>query len=263
MKDVETPAPSEPGLEEPEAETGKMSFLEHLDELRQRLLRIIIYVGVGFLSSFYFAQNIYNFMSQPVMAVLPPGQKLVFTSLPDPFRLYMKVAILAGIFLTSPFILYEVWKFISPGLYRKEKKFAIPFLVASVILFVGGGAFAFYIVLPRAYGFLVKWGDPFQPMITVNEYLDLTNTIILGFGLIFEMPVVVAFLSIFGLVSAKFLWRKFKYAVLLIFIAAAVLSPTPDALTQCIYAGPMVVLYLISICVAYLFGRRRKARGLD
>ena len=129
MKDVETPAPSEPGLEEPEAENGKMSFLEHLDELRQRLLRIIIYVGVGFLSSFYFAQNIYNFMSQPVMAVLPPGQKLVFTSLPDPFRLYMKVAILAGIFLTSPFILYEVWKFISPGLYRKEKKFAIPFLV--------------------------------------------------------------------------------------------------------------------------------------
>jgi sec-independent protein translocase protein TatC len=263
MKDVETPAPSEPDLEEPEGETGKMSFLEHLDELRQRLLRIIIYIGVGFLSCFYFAPTIYNFMSLPVLAALPPGRKLVFTGVTDPFRLYMKVAILAGIFLTSPFILYEVWKFISPGLYRKEKKFAVPFLVASVLLFVGGGAFAFYIVLPRAYGFLLQWGDPFEPMITVNEYLDLTDTIILGFGLIFEMPVIVAFLSIFGLVTAKFLWRKFKYAVLVIFILAAVLFPTPDAITQCIYAGPMVILYLVSIGVAFIFGRRRKALGLD
>jgi sec-independent protein translocase protein TatC len=263
MKDVETPTPSESVLEEPEGENGKMSFLEHLDELRQRLLRVIIYIGVGFLSCFYFAETIYNFMSQPVLAALPAGKKLVFTGVTDPFRLYMKVAILAGIFLTSPFILYEVWKFISPGLYRKEKKFAIPFLICSVILFLGGGAFAFYVVLPRAYGFLLKWGDSFEPMITVNEYLDLTDTIVLGFGLIFEMPVIVGFLSIFGLVSAKFLWSKFKYAVLLIFIAAAVLSPTPDALTQCIYAGPMVILYLISIGVAYLFGRRRKALGLD
>ena len=263
MKDVETPAPSEPDLEEPEGETGKMSFLEHLDELRQRLVRIIICVAVGFLSSFYFARNIYDFMSLPIRTALGEGKKLVFTGVTDPFRLYMKVAILAGIFLTSPFILYEVWKFISPGLYRKEKKYAIPFLVASVLLFVGGGAFAFYVVLPRAYGFLLQWGESFEPMITVNEYLDLTNTIILGFGLIFEMPVIVGFLAIFGLVSYKFLWRKFKYAVLLIFIVAAVLSPTPDAITQCIYAGPMVILYLISIGVAFIFGRRRKALGLD
>ena len=263
MKDVETPAPSEPDLQEPEGETGKMSFLEHLDELRQRLLRVIIYIAVGFVSSFYFADDIYNFMSQPVQAVLPEGKRLVFTGLADPFRLYMKVAILAGIFLTCPFILYEVWKFISPGLYRKEKKFAIPFLVASVLLFLGGGAFAFYVVLPRAYGFLLKWGDSFEPMLTVNEYLDLTNTIILGFGLIFEMPVIVGFLSLFGLVSARFLWRKFKYAVLLIFVVAAFLSPTPDAITQCIYAGPMVILYLISIGVAFIFGRRRKTLGLD
>src|SRR5262249_9008485 len=151
------------------------------DELRQRLIRIIIYVSVGFLSSFYFADHIYHFMSLPIKAALPAGKKLVFTGITDPFRLYMKVALLAGIFLTCPFILYDVWKFISAGLSRKEKKFVVLFLVVSLILFLAGGAFAFYIVLQRPYGFLLQRGDAFEPMLTVNEYLDLTNTIILGF----------------------------------------------------------------------------------
>ena len=174
----------------------------------------------------------------------------------------MKVSILAGIFLTAPLTLYEVWKFISPGLYRKEKRFVLPFLFSSVMLFLTGGAFAYYIVLPRAYEFLLKLGGSFQPMIEIKDYLDLTDTIILGFGLIFEMPVIVAFLAMFGLVSARFLWTKFKYAILVIFILAGVLSPTPDAITQCIYAGPMVMLYLISILVAALFGWRRRRKGL-
>jgi sec-independent protein translocase protein TatC len=263
MKDPTAELDPEPESPPPEEESGKMSFLEHLDELRRRLIRIILYVLLGFASCFYFSDKIYNFLAVPLTQSLPPGTKPVFTQMTEPFAVYVKVAILAGIFLTIPFTLYEVWKFISPGLYRREKRFVVPFLVSSVILFVTGGAFAYYIVLPRAYKFLLQIGEQFQPMIAIKEYLDLTNTIILGFGLIFEMPVIVAFLSMFGLVTARFLWSKFKYAVLLIFIAAAVLSPTPDAITQCVYAGPMVLLYLISIAVAALFGRRRRARGLD
>src|SRR5207247_4999643 len=177
--------------------------------------------------------------------------------------LYVKVAILAVIFLTAPLSLYEVWKFISPGLYRKEKRFVVPFLISSVILFVTGGSFASCLVRPRAYKFLLKLAEQFQPMITVNDYLELTDTIILGFGLNFEMPVLVAFLSMFGLVTARFLWSKFKYAILVIFILAGVLSPTPDAISQCVYAGPMIVVCLITIAVAALFGRRCRGSGRE
>src|SRR5213592_269582 len=263
MKDPTAELDPEPESPPPEEESGKMSFLEHLDELRRRLIRIILYVLLGFAACFYFSDKIYNFLSVPLTQSLPPGGKLVVLKVTDAFSLYVKVAILAGIFLTAPLSLYEVWKFISPGLYRKEKRFVVPFLISSVILFVTGGAFAYYLVLPRAYKFLLQIAEQFQPMITVNDYLDLTDTIILGFGLIFEMPVLVAFLSMFGLVTARFLWSKFKYAILVIFILAGVLSPTPDAITQCVYAGPMILLYLISIVVAALFGRRRRARGLD
>lgn len=265
MKEATTELDPESSLELPDdgEESGKMSFLEHLDELRRRLIRIVVYILLGFAASLYFSDRIYQFLTVPLTQALPEGTKLAFTKLTDPFSLYIKVAIIAGIFLTLPFTLYEVWKFISPGLYRKEKKYVIPFLLFSVLLFVTGGAFAYYIVLPRAYAFLLQVGAPFQPMILIKDYLDLTDTIILGFGLIFEMPVIVAFLSIFGLVTARFLWSKFKYAVLAIFVLAAILSPTPDAVTQCVYAGPMIILYLISIGVAAIFGWRRKARGLE
>jgi sec-independent protein translocase protein TatC len=175
----------------------------------------------------------------------------------------MKVSILAGIFITAPFCLYEVWKFIAPGLYRKEKRYVVPFLVTSVLLFLSGGAFCYWIVLPQAYGFLINFGSDFMPVIKIDEYLDLTNMMILGFGLIFEMPVIVAFLSIFGLISARFLWSKFKFALILIVGLAALLSPTGDAFNLLIWAAPMVVLYIISIGVAAIFGWRRKAQGLD
>jgi sec-independent protein translocase protein TatC len=239
-----------------------MSFLEHLDEFRKRLLHIIAYIGIGFLASFYFAARIYEFLSVPAKKALPAGTNLVFTTLTQPFSVYIWVSVLGAVFLTLPFTLYEVWKFIAPGLYRKEKRYVIPFLTSSVFLFVAGGAFCYYVVLPRAYSFLIKMGEGFTPMLTINDYLDITLTMILGFGAIFEMPVIVAFLSMFGLVSAKFLWKKFGYAILIIFITAAVLSPTPDAVTQCIYAVPMIILYIISIGIAFLFGWRRKKQGL-
>ena len=166
----------------------------------------------GFLVCWVFAKRIYDFLAIPIIKSLPVGTKLVFTKPTDPFILYMKVAFLAGIFLTLPLIFYEVWKFIAPGLYRKEKKYVVPFLVCSMVLFLLGAAFCYYIVLPPTFKILIEMGSSFTPMILINEYLDMTNMMLLGFGAIFEMPVLAAFLSIFGLVTASFLWRKFKYA---------------------------------------------------
>jgi sec-independent protein translocase protein TatC len=247
---------------EPEQESGKMSFLEHLDELRKRIVHIVIYISVGFLVCIFFCKPIYDFLALPITRTLPKGAKLVFTKPTDPFTLYMKVSFLAGIFLTLPFILFEVWKFIAPGLYSKEKKYIVPFLVFSMVLFLGGAAFCYYIVLPPAFQFLIQLGSSFTPMININDYLELTNRMLLGFGAIFEMPVLAAFLSIFGLVTAGFLLRKFKYALVAIVILAAIISPTGDAYNLLLWSAPMVMLYFLSIAVAAIFGRRRKAKGL-
>ena len=157
---------------EPENESGKMSFLEHLDELRKRLVHVACFIAIGFLACWFFAKPIYDFLAIPLTKVLPEGTKLAYTKPTDPFTLYMKVAFLAGIFLTLPLTLYEVWKFIAPGLYRKEKKYVVPFLISSMFLFVGGAAFCYYIVLPPAFKFLIELGSSFTPMIKINEYLD-------------------------------------------------------------------------------------------
>lgn len=258
MPDLESKSPET----EPENEAGKMSFLEHLDELRKRLVHIVVYIGVGFLVCWFFHRQIYDFLAIPITRELPPGTKLAYTNVTQVFTLYMKVSFLAGIFLTLPLTLYEVWKFIAPGLYRKEKRFVVPFLISSILLFVAGAAFCYYIVLPAAFRFLIEMGASFTPVIKIDEYLDLTNMMLLGFGLIFEMPVIVAFLSIFGLVSASFLWNKFKYAMVGIVALAAVLSPTGDAFNLMIWSAPMVLLYIISIGVAAIFGWRRKVKGL-
>jgi sec-independent protein translocase protein TatC len=246
---------------EPE-ESGKMTFLEHLDELRRRLTRIISYIGVGFVIAFFFHKQIYDFLALPITKVLPQGQKLAYTNPTDPFTLYMKVAFIAGIFLTIPFTLYEVWKFIAPGLYRREKRYIIPFLVSSVFLFVAGGAFCYYIVLPQAFAFLIDMGSSFTPVIKIDEYFDLVNMMLLGFGLVFEMPVIVAFLSMFGLVTAGFLWNNFKYSIIAIVAIAAMISPTGDAFNLAIWSAPMIILYILSIGIAALFGWKRKSQGL-
>jgi sec-independent protein translocase protein TatC len=262
MSPASTELQSENQPKEPENETGKMSFLEHLDELRKRLVHVVVYVSVGFLVSIFFARPIYDFLALPITSNLPDGGKLVFTKPTDPFTLYMKVALLAGIFLTLPLTLFEVWKFIAPGLYRKEKRYIVPFLVSSMLLFLSGAAFCYYIVLPPAFRFLIQLGSSFTPMINITEYLDLTNRMLLGFGAIFEMPILAAFLSMFGLVTAGFLMRKFKYALIGIVALAAFLSPTGDAYNLLLWSAPMVLLYFLSIGVAALFGRRRKAKGL-
>ncbi len=257
------PESGSPEPEEEEVESGKMTFLEHLDELRKRLVRIVAYLGIGFLACWYFSSRIYHFITLPILKWLPTGDKLVYTTVTTPFTLYMKVAFIAGVFLTAPFTLYEVWKFIAPGLYRKEKKYVVPFMISSVLLFLLGGAFCYLVVLPQAFGFLIELGSDFRAMITVDEYLDLTLMMLLGFGLVFEMPVIVAFLSMFGIVTARFLWDKARYSIVIIVIVAAVLSPTGDAFNLLIWSAPMILLYVISIGVAWIFGMRRKAKGLD
>lgn len=262
MKDTPTALETETGQPEPEADAGKMSFLEHLDELRRRLVRIVIYLGVGFAACFYFSTDIYRFISVPITKALK-GAHLVYTNPTDPFTMYIKVALIAAIFVTVPLSLYEVWRFIAPGLYRKEKKYVLPFMSSSIVLFLSGGAFCYYLVLYPAYSILLEIGAEFTPMITINEYLDLTLMMILGFGIIFEMPVVIAFLSMFGLVSAGFLWRKSKYAIVLMVALAAILSPTGDAVNLIIWSAPMIILYFLSIGVAAMFGRQRKKRGLS
>jgi sec-independent protein translocase protein TatC len=260
MKDTVAAPEAGTGQTEPEMDPGKMSFLDHLDELRRRLVRIAAYLAAGFGSCFYFHKEIYRFLAVPIRSALPPGYELSYTNPTHPFTMYIKVAMVAGLFLTIPLSLYEVWKFIAPGLYRREKKYVVPFMVSSVLLFLAGGAFCYYFVLYPAFSILVEIGSDFRPVIMINEYLDLTLMMILGFGVIFEMPVVVAFLSIFGLVSAGFLWRKFRYAVLIMVALAAFLSPTGDAVNLMVWTAPMIVLYLLSICVAALFGRQRRKR---
>ncbi len=262
MSDVTAELKNDTAEPEPENESGKMSFLEHLDELRKRLLHIVSYIGIGFIVCWFFSKPIYNFLARPLTKFLPPGDnKLVYTQLQVPFMMYMKVAFIAGIFLTIPFTLYEVWKFISPGLYRREKKYVIPFLTSSIVLFVGGAVFCYYVVFPAAFQFLVEFGSAFKPMITIDDYLDLVNMMLLGFGLIFEMPVVIGFLSLFGLVSASFLWKKFKYSIVIIVTLAAVISPTGDAFNLMVWSAPMILLYIVSIGVAAIIGRHRKAKG--
>jgi len=248
--------------EEDEVESGKMTFLEHLDELRKRLLRIVTYILVGMLACFYFSRDIYNFISVPMKKVLPPGRNFAYTNPTDPFTVYVKVALIAGIFLTIPFCLYEVWKFIAPGLYRRERRYVLPFMFSTIVCFLAGGAFCYYIVLPNAFAFFVNLGRDWDPVIRVDEYLDLTNMMLLGFGLVFEMPVIVAFLSMFGLVTARFLWSKIQYAVVAIVVLASILSPTGDAFNLLLWSGPMVLLYLLSIGIAALFGWQRKRKGL-
>jgi sec-independent protein translocase protein TatC len=257
-------APEVSGEERSRDTMPTMGFLDHLEELRRRLVYSIVAVGVGFCTCWWKVERIYDVMQRPIMDVLRANgmsEKLVYLNPTEPFNLYLKIAALAGLFLTSPFVLYQVWMFISPGLYRNEKRYVVPFMVSTIALFMGGGYFGYKIVYPRALEFLVHFGRQFQPMITIGEYTSLFLSIILGMGLIFEMPILIFFLSLMGIVSAGFMWKNFRYAILLIFIVAAIVTPTPDILSMCIFAAPMVALYGISIGIAWVVHpKQRRAR---
>jgi sec-independent protein translocase protein TatC len=245
-------------------EMPAMSFLQHLEELRRRIIYSLLAVAVGFFACWAYAEKIYAVMQAPIMTALRNNgmsEKLVYLNPTEPFNLYLKVAAMAGLFVTSPFILYQVWLFISPGLYRHEKRYVFPFMFSTVALFLSGGIFGYKVVYPQALEFLIGYGKQFQPMITIGEYTDLFLTIIIGMGAIFELPILVFFLSLMGIISAGFMWRNFRYSILVIFIIAAIITPTTDILNMCIFAAPMVALYAMSIGIAFLFHpAQRRAR---
>lgn len=245
------------------AELPGMSLLEHLEELRKRLIRSAIYLVVGFCIAYAFRMQIYAFMQKPITTALEAHHlptKLVYTNPVDIFNLYIMISLMAGAIIASPFILYQVWLFISPGLYQKEKRYVIPFMSATIGLFLAGAFFAYEFVYPGALDFLIGYSSNFTPMVTVEEYTKLFLTVILGLGITFELPILIFFLALFGLVSAKFLWKNIRYAILIIFVIAAIITPTPEILTMCVFAAPMLILYLVSIAVAYIVHPTRRKR---
>ena len=242
----------------PEENLPRMSFLEHLDELRRRLVVSMITLLVTFLVAWNFAPQIFEVLQQPILQFLKPGERLAYTSLTSPFFLYMKVAFLSAIFASSPIILLQLWLFISPGLYPKERYYALPFILFATLFFVGGGWFGFEVVFPMACGFFVQMGREFNQVITVDDYFSFASKMILAMGLVFETPILIFFLSRLGIVTPQFLLKNFKYAVVLIFIIAAVITPTPDMVTQAALAVPMIILYALGIAISFIFGKRRE-----
>jgi len=235
----------------------RMTLLEHLEELRKRIGWSLVAILVGFLLCWYWAPPIFAWLSVPITQFLPAGEKLAFTGLVDPFMLYMKVALLAGIFLASPVVLWQFWLFVSPALYRHERRVAVPFIVSTTAFFLAGGYFGYKIAFPMVVRFLLQVGQDFRQVVTINEYFSMASKVILGLGLVFEMPVLIMLLARLGVVTHRFLLRYFRYAVLVIFIIAAVITPTPDIPTQCVFAFPMIGLYLLGVLVAWLFGKKR------
>lgn len=236
-----------------------MSLMEHLDELRKRIVHSALYLGVGFIVAYIFHEKLYWFVQQPLSNL---HIKLNYTHPMDPLNLYLQVSLIGGAIISSPFILYQVWLFIAPGLYKKEQRFVVPFMAATVGLFLTGAAFGYFYVLPGALKILiVDFGKDFNPVVTIEEYTGFFLSIILGLGISFEMPILIFFLSIFGIVSPKFLWTNIRYAILAVFLVAAIITPSPDPWTMCIYAIPMLCLYLIGIGVSWYFHpSRRKAK---
>ena len=250
-----TDASRRPGGD-PEEDLPRMSFLEHLEDLRKRLVWCALAVAVGFLMCWWKAKVIFAWLSKPVLEVLPAGTKLAYTQLTEPFMLYINIALLAGVFVASPVILYQLWLFIAPGLYKHERRWVWPFVVLSVLFFVGGGYFGYAVGFPMVAQFLVATGEDFMPVIKIDDYLDITSKILLGMGLVFETPILIFFLARMGVVTEKWLLAKFRYAVLVIFIIAALITPTPDIPTQCAFALPMCGLYLLGVAMAWVFKKR-------
>jgi sec-independent protein translocase protein TatC len=240
------------------ADLPGMSLLEHLQELRKRLVYSLLSIGVGFGIAYGFHDRIAALMIKPITIALNAHHlpaKLVYTNPMDGFNFYLKIGLFGGIIVASPFILYQVWLFIAPGLYQHEKRYVVPFMAATIGLFLAGAYFGYRFVYPGALEFLIGYSKQFTPMVTIS--------VILGLGLVFELPILVFFLSLFGLVSSRWLWKNMRYAILVIFIVAGIITPTPDPLSMCIFAAPMLLLYLISIGVAYMVhpDHRKKAKA--
>jgi len=237
-------------------EEDKLPFTGHLEELRRRLIICFIAVGVAFAGCYLFKERLFSILMDPLVRVMEPGQNLVFTGLPEAFFTYLKVSFLAAIMAASPVILYQFWLFVAPGLYDKEKRLLIPIVVLSSIFFVGGALFGYFVVFPYGFKFFLGFAtEIIRPLPSMKEYLSFSSKLLIAFGLVFELPLIITFLAKLGIVTVPFLKKNRKYALLLFFVGAAILTP-PDVVTQVMMAMPLMVLYEVSIIGARIFGRK-------
>src|ERR1700680_519188 len=250
------------------AETGgQMTFFEHLVELRKRIISSLIAIAIGAFVGVSIGKYVINYVTHPMLKALSDAHlepKLIYTHPAGYFNLMITLGIYIGVVLASPVVLYQIWLFVAPALYKHERGAISGFLFSTVFLFLAGIAFGYFVTLPYMLKFLVRFTvvslPGIEPMITVTEYVDLTLMVLLGFGLVFEMPVLIFFLSIFGIVTPQFLWKNIRYAILVIAIVAAIITPTPDATTMLIFMAPMVALYFIGIAVFAVVVRKRERR---
>ena len=236
-------------------------FTEHLGELRDRLIHSFIAVGVGFVAAYFFKEQLFEILTAPLVTAMAKSgnAKLIFTGLPEAFFTYLKVALLAGIILATPVLFYEFWMFVSPGLYREEKKYILPIIILSLIFFIAGASFGYFIVFPYGFQFFLGFTtETIQAMPSMKEYLSFASKMLLAFGFVFELPLVLTFLSRMGLVTPAFLKKNRKYALLLFFVGAAIITP-PDVVTQVMMAMPLILLYEIGILGAKIFGKASKS----
>jgi sec-independent protein translocase protein TatC len=258
MSDAAPKLPAPEGSPEPENEV-RATFFEHLTELRKRLLRALLGVAVGMALVGYWSDRIYRWLMQPAIRSLPENQQhLNYTSYLEPFMVYLKVALYGGIFLATPYVLLQIWLFVAPGLYKREKKVVAPFLTTGTALFYAGGAFCYFLVMPYAFPALnAIAGADMIPLLSMREQLSLTLAMMLGFGIVFEVPVIIGFLAMVGLVSADFLARYRRHAMVANVILAALITPTGDPFNLALMAAPLIVFYEIGILLARLLGRKR------
>jgi sec-independent protein translocase protein TatC len=248
--------------EDPEPQPGGgMSFLDHLDELRSRIIRCCIAIAVGAVAAFFFINRIVDFVLTPARAALPQGTTLIYTRGAAPLALYINIGLMTGAVLASPFVMYQVWRFIAPALYATEKKFVIPFVLLTSTGAIGGAAFSHYVLFPAMIAFFGTFNsNDLRFMPNVDDVFDLYLRMLLGMVLVFQIPTLVFFLAKMGLVTARWLWRNIKYAILVIFVVAAVLTPSPDPWNQTVFAAPMIALYFVSIAIAWAVAPRQPAR---
>lgn len=244
-------------VEDEEPAEGRMTFLEHLDELRKRITHAVVALLVGFLLAFAFVGRIYEFVFARLAADVP-NQTLIYTEPGEAFFLYLKIAALSGVMISSPYVMWQVWLFIAPGLYANEKKFALPFAFFASALFIAGAAFSHYILFPFAWRFFASFsGETLQFMPRVEPIFGLYVKLMLAMGLVFQLPMLVFVLARFGIVTAGFLAKNFRYALLIFFVISAIVTPDGSMVPQIIMAGSMTALYGVSIGVAWLFGKNR------
>lgn len=235
---------------------GTMSLLEHLDELRSRIFRAGIAYVVAFIGCWFVSELLLEFLMRPIRQHLFAGDDIVFINITEPFMIYMKASALVAVFVASPYILYQIWAFVAPGLYRRERLLLVPFLVFGSLFFVAGGAFGYYVATPKAAAWLIGLGGQFKAAITLSSAFQFLSQLILGMGAVFELPILIFFLSRMGIVTPALLLRHFRLAVLVIAVLAALITPTGDMVTMGVFAGPMILLYLIGVAVSWGFARR-------